>query len=262
MFFADAGADVVKLTSIHRESTESPGATAWDRSKRCAAADPTDRIWRRRMVRLVETADVVIADAPAPGWSLRPFGISIDIATARFPFTVFLHLPPHPIETPWAGAKDSHALLAAASGLAWAQGRRSGCAHPIDLVAPHTLYTQGILGAGAALAALLGRDRDRRGQVVTVTGLDGALLLSSALGDIVAPADEALKPEPETAAPEAGRPHSRSRLPDPFLGSYRCRDGRWVTLIAPTASNREAVVRELELDEVLTDPRLSGSLER
>jgi len=246
MLLADAGADVVKVEPAAGDPARSqPGFAMWNRGKRSIVADLSGHSGRRRVERLLAAADVLIAAAPPwvlAGWDLEP-----GAAAARNPRLVCLHTTGYLEDAPWAGAAESHALLAAASGVAMRQSSWDG--GPVELVYPHVLYEQGIWAAACAVAALLERERSGAGQAVTVAGMHGALLTSSA-----------------SLALEPGRPARLTGVgpggANPTYTRYVCADGGWLFLGALTRRFQERALSALGLSGLMEDARIGGSFER
>jgi crotonobetainyl-CoA:carnitine CoA-transferase CaiB-like acyl-CoA transferase len=242
MLLADAGADVVKAEPPGGQPDRSePGAAMWDRGKRSITVDLATAAGRGRVAELLAGADVLIVNAPASALSaldLDPAAVS-----AAHPHLVVLHVPPWPGDAPWAGGRESHALLAAASGVARRQASWDG--GPIEIVYPHVLYAQGVWAAACAVSALLERDRSGAGQVATVTGASGMLVTSSG-----AAAFEAGRPPRDPAVGPGGA--------NPCYSRYVCGDGRWLFLGALTTRFQDRALDALGLTELLRDPRVDG----
>jgi crotonobetainyl-CoA:carnitine CoA-transferase CaiB-like acyl-CoA transferase len=154
MLLADAGADVVKAEPPRGDpARREPGFAMWNRGKHGVIADLTSDTGREPVARLLAGADVLVAGGSLQ--TLSSWGLEPSAVTAAHPHLVCLHTPPYLADAPWAGAAESHALLAAAGGVATRQVSSDG--GPVELVYPHLLYTQGIWAAGCAVAALLDR---------------------------------------------------------------------------------------------------------
>ncbi|HSR25654.1 MAG TPA: CoA transferase, partial [Candidatus Eisenbacteria bacterium] len=246
MLLADAGVDVIKLEQpVGDRARAAPGFAMWNRGKRGIVADLTTPAGRRRLAPLLAGADVLVAAAPLDelaAWGLEPAAVC-----ASHPRLVCLHTPPYLTGAPWAGGAESHALLAAAGGVAMRQASWDG--GPIELVYPHPLYAQGAWAAACAVAALLERERSAAGQAVTVAGVHGVAVTSSA--SLVL---EAGRPPRVTAVGPGGAHPSYSR--------YACADGRWLFLGALTPRFQDRALAVLGLSDMLDDPRIGGVHER
>jgi crotonobetainyl-CoA:carnitine CoA-transferase CaiB-like acyl-CoA transferase len=256
MMLADAGAHVVRL---HGGAASEPvGSAAWNRGKECLNPSLDLAEASKRLADMLADADVCIVDG-GRDWSIGAFGLDRIVARDQFEHVVFVHLTPFLDDAPWAGGRASHPLLCAAAGLTWGQAVRMGSDRPVDLAIPHAFYAQGLLAAGAAVAALVERRPHGRGQIVTVDGLSGALVLSTSLGEIV-PVDPISTDVNSVRFGNASSPSTV--LPDPFLGRYCAKDGVWVTLIAPTPVEKRVILAELDLEHPLADQRLNGDISR
>lgn len=237
MFLADHGADVVKAEPPGGDPARSlPGFAVWNRGKRSVVADED------RVTELLGCADVCITGAEP-----LPLGLAPDAATRAYPGLIHLQVPPYGHTTPWAGGRESHGLLAAATGVALRQS--SGHDGPIEIIYPHVLYAQGAWAATCALAALLERERSGRGQTVTVGGLHGALITST--GSLCI--DPTLPPRNTATGPGGA---------NPCYTRYVCSDGAWLFLGALTPKFIDRAFAVLGIADVLEDPRIGGDRDR
>ena len=246
MLLADAGADVVKVEPPGGDPERvEPGAAMWDRGKRSVTADLAAAAGRRRVAALLAGADVLIVNGPPSRLAAR--GLEPAAVRAAHPHLVLLHVPPWPDGEPWAGGRESHALLAATGGVALRQASWGG--GPIELVYPHILYAQGIWAAACAVAALLERDRSGAGQAVTVSGAHAGLVTSSS-----------------AVVWEPGRPFRNAAVgpggANPSYSRYRCGDGRWLFLGALTPKFQDRAFAVLGQAGLLDDPRVGGARPR
>jgi crotonobetainyl-CoA:carnitine CoA-transferase CaiB-like acyl-CoA transferase len=246
MLLADAGAEVVKIEPPGGDPARSdPGFAAWNRGKRGIVADLTGAAGRDRLRGLLAGADVLVAGCTER--ALAEWGLDPAATAAAHPRLVLLHLPPYPGGAPWAGGAESHALLAAAAGAAMRQASWDG--GPIELVYPHSLYAQAAWAAACAVAALLERERSGAGQVVTVTGMHGVEVTSSASFVL-----EAGRPPRDTAVGPGGA--------NPCYSRYVCADGRWLFLAALTPRFQQRALGALGLSGLMDDERVAGQHER
>lgn len=246
MLLADAGLAIVKVEQPAGEPARAdPGFAVWNRGKRSVIADLATPAGRRRLAPLLAGADVLIAAGPQDAlaaWGLEPAAVC-----AEHPRLVCLHTPPYLSGAPWAGGAESHALLAAAGGVAMRQASWDG--GPIELVYPHPLYVQGAWAAACAVAALLERERSGAGQTVTVAGMHGVAVTSSA--SLVL---EAGRPPRVTAVGPGGAHPTYSR--------YVCADERWLFLGALTPRFQDRALAVLGLSDLLDDARIERVHER
>ncbi|MBV8085287.1 MAG: CoA transferase [Chloroflexi bacterium] len=226
MLLADYGADVIKVEPPGGDPGRAlPGFAVWNRGKRSVVVDDP---WP-----LVESADVCINSVPPP---LRRERLGDGTL-------VYLHMPPYvPSGTPWAGGGESNELLCAIAGPSARQSSFDG--GPIHLVFPFPLYLQAHWAAACAVAALVERERSGLGQVVTVAGIHGAMIGSTASFVV----DPSQPPLPTNVGP-GGR--------NPTYTTYRCSDGQWLFLAALTPKFQANAFKVLGL-RVFEDERIGG----
>lgn len=236
MFFADFGADVVKIESPGAARTTDPGFAVWNRGKRRAGAGD--------LVRLLADADVCVvsaSDRALAGTLLDPESVC-----AANPTLVYLHVPAYLPSTPWAGEEASEALLTARTGVGLRQASVEDV--PVESVYDHVVTVQGVWAAAAAMAALVERERSGLGQLVTVGGLHAALIAAAGAFNFDADLPEV-----------TGRRAGGSGGPIPFYRTYQCADGEWLFLAALTPRFTELAFAALGLPDLNDDPRLEGT---
>ncbi|MGH9197843.1 MAG: CoA transferase, partial [Acidimicrobiia bacterium] len=148
---------------------------------------------------------------------------------------------------PWAGGRESDALLSAAMGIARRQASFDG--GPIDSIYPHLVIVQGFWAAACAVAALIERMSSGLGQTVTVGGVHAVMVAGAG----------ALTFDP--SAPPTRRGVGGSGGPGgavPFYRTYQCQDGEWLFLAALTPVFTAAAFRALEITGLMEDERLGG----
>jgi len=238
MMLADHGAEVLKVESPAGDRGRSrPGFAVWNRNKQSLVLDRLRPDGRRTLDKLLTAADLAVVGT-RDDRVLR--------ARAVNPGLVVLQVLPFlSTGAPWAGGLESNELLAAASGSALRQSSWGG--GPVDPVYPTLLYMQGIWAATVAAAALLERHSSGRGQVASVTGINGMSVASSAVL-VLDPA----QPERATDVGPGG--------PNPSYTSYQCADGEWIFLGALTVKFQHCAFSALGVADVLSDPRLGGKL--
>ena len=235
MLFGDHGCEVVHLKPRNwRSAGELPGEVVWHRNKVCSQVDWDSSDSVEVVRQLLRGADVCItSDAP----TCTMLGLD-EAAPARL---VHLHMPSGvALET---GGLDVDNLIAATAGVALRQCSFGGGA--IDLVTPYVSYEQGLWAATAAIAALVEREKSGYGQRVLVDGLHGSIVANIATLVI----DPAAPPIATAVGP--GGPH-------PAYTSYRCADGRWLFLAAPTPKFQQTTFQVLGVSQIWTDPRING----
>src|SRR5438270_5454281 len=125
MLLADFGADVVRVAPVAHP--------VWDRGKRIVSARGS----------LLDGADVVVTTASTSG--------EVD------PRLIVLHMPPCLGDIPWAGGRESDALITAWFGIPLRQASFDG--GPVDSIYPVVTTLQGIWAAACAVSALIERER-------------------------------------------------------------------------------------------------------
>lgn len=243
MLLADHGAEVIRPESPGADpERERPGFVMWNRNKTGVLVDPGTEAGRERLSSLMRGADVCV------GGGTGPFAEMADPATSTEanPALVYLSVPPFLGETPWAGGSESVGLLAALTGIALRQSSFEG--GPIDPVFPYVLYLQAAWAAAAGVAALIERESSGHGQVVTVGGVQAAMV--SATQSLV------LDPEANdiVAAFGPGGPH-------PMYTRYQCADGEWLFMATLTSKFQQNALEALGLADVMADERIGGRIE-
>jgi crotonobetainyl-CoA:carnitine CoA-transferase CaiB-like acyl-CoA transferase len=165
--------------------------------------------------RLADEVDVLVADG-VPG-KLERYGLDAVTVRDRNPNAVHLWMPGLGIWGRWSQLESDPLLLAAVSG--YAANHPSWTGQPVAPVVPTFCYLHGALGAAAAIAGLVGRQRSGDGTSVVVSGLH-------AMGAVLA----TLMIEPVDGDPVV----SPRRTPrgGPFYRMYRASDERWLYLAA------------------------------
>lgn len=235
MLLGDYGAEVVHLTPpTWRDSGDMPGLAVWHRNKLCSSPDWTSEAEMDVVRQLLRGADLCLTSDDT---TIARLGITSE----EFPALVHLHMPTRvPLE---AGGLDVDNLLAATSGVALRQGSFEGGA--IDLVTPYVSYEQGLWAATAVVAALVEKEKSGFGQRVVVDGIHGSIVAN--IATLVMDPDA---PSINTAVGPGG--------PNPPYSSYRCADGEWIFLGAPTPKFQQASFDVLGIPEIWTDPRVGG----
>ncbi|WP_127817823.1 CaiB/BaiF CoA-transferase family protein [Microbacterium sp. CPCC 204701] len=244
-FFADFGADVIKVEPPEGDpSRRSPAFVAWNRGKRGTTARSFVESERDRVAALATEVDLVIARDVA---QVAEWGIPADELVSAEGGPVVLELPPFQGTPPWYGGAESQALLSAASGYSRRQSSFDG--GPVDMVYPHLLYIQAVLGASAASAALIERLRSGRGQVVTVDGMHAvaeAFTGNYSLDPAAPVADTAVGP----------------RGLNPTYCHYRASDGLWFLVGGLTPKFQARILRAVGEGWIIDDPRVAADLSR
>ncbi|SEP27145.1 CoA transferase [Trujillonella endophytica] len=238
MLLADLGADVVRrLDPDAAPEPVSPAAVCWDRGKRISPIAAHD------VAGAAGQADVVLVDEtpsslPARGWDA-------DTLRAGHPELAHVWLPPYGERGEWCDLPEDPLLLAALGGLA--QLYPADDDSPVAPVVAGLTHLHGAIGAAAAVAALLGRERDGVAQPCVVTGLHAAAVLVGTTytelnGDL-----------PFTA--------SRSSTGIPNWRIYRCADGLGVFLAALTPELFFRALEALGRLDVMALPEVAGDFQ-
>ena len=226
MLLADLGADVQRVESVdgdHRRAspTRAPDAVCWDRGKRTTIVGALDPECDADLAALLDHADVVLLDgtpAALDGSPLDPQRL-----LAARPRLAVVWLPPYGATgESYRDLPSDPLLLAAITGYAMHQPAIDA-ALPVAPVVPVAEHIQGSLGASAAVAGVLERERSGIGQIATVSGVDAVGSLLATLVNDALDVEQVFRP---SRNPEVG----------PSFRSYRCGDGEMLflaTLIAP-----------------------------
>jgi crotonobetainyl-CoA:carnitine CoA-transferase CaiB-like acyl-CoA transferase len=176
MLLAEQGADVVKVEPPGGDPFRAySGYAVWNRSRRSVTIDLKSDAGLEAFLRLVDDADVVV-ETFRPGVTER-LGIGYDALHARNPRLVYLSCPGYPEGHHLADRPGYDALVQASSGQQWEQpGWRMG---PIFLHMPMPSMGACFLVPSGILAALIAREETGRGQHVTTSLFQGALLYTT-----------------------------------------------------------------------------------
>lgn len=186
LLLAEHGADTIKVEPPGGDPFRSyDGYRVWNRSRRSVQCDLKHDAGRDAFLQLVETADVVV-EAFRPG-VLDRLGVGWDVLHERNERLVLCSVPAYPAGHRWAHRPGYDALVQAASGQQWEQpGWRMG---PIFLHMPMPSMGAVYLVPTAILAALHARTRTGRGQRASTSLLQGAMLYTTQIWQMVEKAD-------------------------------------------------------------------------
>ena len=169
--------------------------------------------------RRADAADVVLSDLP-PG-SLEHVGLDAITVLQRNPKAVHAWLPAFGTAGRWSHLRYDPLLLSAVSG--FADHYPSDRDQPIAPVVPTLGYLQGAMGAAAAVAGLVGRQRHGSGRSVIVTGLHAAVAALATLMVGGIDVDKVISP-------------GRTLRGAPFFRLYQGSDGAWFYVAALSPS--------------------------
>ena len=196
---ADLGADVIRvekrdgsedrwMTPIMpgEKGTEREGTMflQMNRNKRGLTLDPMKPEGRAVARRLIERADVVIANLPPE--TLSAMGLDYETLSAINPRVILATVSAFGHGGPYSNRVGFDAVAQTMSGMAYMTGFPD---RPIRAAAPWVDFSTAISSAFGTLAALMARQQTGRGQVVegallatAVTVMNGLLMEQSALG--------------------------------------------------------------------------------
>ncbi|MGZ4689099.1 MAG: CaiB/BaiF CoA transferase family protein [Acidimicrobiia bacterium] len=176
MLLAEQGADVVKVEPPGGDPFRAySGYAVWNRSRRSVTVDLKRPRGLEALLRLVDDADVLV-ETFRPGVTDR-LGIGFDALHERNPRLVYCSCPGYPDGHRLASRPGYDALVQASSGQQWEQpGWRMG---PIFLHMPMPSMGAMFLIPTGILAALVAREASGRGQHVTTSLFQGALLYTT-----------------------------------------------------------------------------------
>ncbi|MFC6283484.1 MULTISPECIES: CaiB/BaiF CoA transferase family protein [Polaromonas] len=220
MMLADAGADVVTINRPNAKpsgNTRNPATDALARGRRHLTLDLKKPEATQLLLRLVEGAQVLL-EGYRPGVMER-LGLGPDTCLARNPRLVYGRMTGWGQTGPFAQAAGHDINYIALSGALHATGTSGQPLPPLNLV--------GDFGGGAMMlafgvsSALYESQRSGQGQVIDAAMSDGAALLMAPFYAMFASGSWRDARESNTLDGAA-----------PFYCSYRCSDGRFIS-VAP-----------------------------
>ncbi len=239
MVLADMGADVIRIDRTRAGGLDlGGGATGHDvlaRSRRSVAVDLKDPAGVALLLRLVESADVLI-EGFRPGVAER-LGIGPEACSAANPGLVYGRMTGWGQDGPWAGMAGHDIDYIALAGALLPMGR-ADAPPPVPLNLVGDFGGGGMLLAVGILAALVERSTSGVGQVVDAAMVDGSALLMAMFHGMRS-----------MGVWDAGR--RGSNMLDggaPFYDTYACADGRYVAVGALEPQFYAALLEGLELD--------------
>ncbi|MGX4694440.1 CaiB/BaiF CoA transferase family protein [Streptomyces sp. JNUCC 63] len=224
MLLSDMGADVVRVTRPrHRSAREigqtkglSPDRDVVNRGTTSVEVDLKDPAGTESVLRLIDSAHILM-EGYRPGVVER-LGLGPDVVLARNPTIVFARITGYGQSGRLAKSVGHDINYVAQSGVLHTLG------HPGERPRPAVNYLGdyaggGAIGAFGIVCALLESGRSGRGQVVDVSMVDGAALLTARMQGLRAAG--LFSDEPGTNHVDNGAP---------FYDTYRCADGRFVAV--------------------------------
>lgn len=246
-YFADYGADVIKVERPGGDSTREMGWTTPDemdslwwklinRGKRSIVIDLKSPSGIATMHELIKSADLLIENM-RPG-KLELFGLSPEVLLKENPTLVILRVSGFGQTGVYAQKPGFATIAEALSGLSGLLGEPNGG----PLLPPIALTDEvtALVGAFAAMMGIYSAKATGVGQVVDVNLLDSMLQL---MGPLPAAWDAMGYLQPRLGS---GIPYSIPR------GTYQCKDGVWIAL---SASAESVASRLLEILGAADDVR-------
>lgn len=240
MLLAEQGARTIKIEPPGGEPGRGgPHFHIVNRSKRSVVLDldcPEGIAQARQLLRL---ADIVVSGLTPD--RQRALGLDYESVRRLNPRVLMLTMPPMGSRGPLANRAAENDLVEAHSGIAASQWSRSG--NPVAQTFPAASYQAGLLGAAAAVAALVARDDGAGGQVIEASILAGAISLqtggvmrSSKMPGLYSGPQDPLGPLPVYRLYEAG-------------------DGNYFFLACGNARFWHRLALAIERPELISDPR-------
>lgn len=235
MLLADLGADVLRrIDPSAPPEPLTPATVCWDRGKSISPMAPSE------VAGAAGAADVVIVDEVPSSLSVQ--GWDAQSLTAEHPALVHLWMPPYGERGEWRDLPEDPLMLAGLGGLAHLYPADDDS--PIAPVIAGISHLHGAMGAAAAAAALVGRNRHGTGQACVVTGLHAAaVLVGTAYSEL------------NDDMPFKG---TRSSTGGPNWRVYRCADGQGVFLAALTPDLFFRALEALGRLDVMALPEVGG----
>lgn len=246
-YLADYGAEVIKVEAPAGDSTRRMGWSApgeedsffWkilNRNKQCVVVDLKTSDGLTEMLRLVDSADVLIENL-RPG-TLERLGLDPKVLFARNPHLVVLRLSGFGQAGPYATRPGFATVVEALSGYAAISGEPDG--QPLLPPIAITDEVAGIVGAFATMLALWEVRSSGKGQVVDVSLMETLFQL---MGPLI----------PAYAHLGYEQPRLGSNLPWSVpRGTYQCLDGKWIAISASADSVAGRLLKAIGLGN---DPR-------
>ena len=180
----DMGAEVIRIEKVSGSEDrynvpltaagEGPGFLQMGRNKKGLTLNPTKPAGREVVKRLVATADVVIANLPAP--TLAAMGLDLDSLRAVKPDIILTTASAYGATGPYAERVGFDAVAQAMSGNMFLSGDGKT---PTRSYVPYVDFSTAALTAMGTVAALLHRDRTGQGQRVEGSLLATALTIAN-----------------------------------------------------------------------------------
>ncbi len=233
---ADLGADVVRAVDVLPDPAipANPGEVWWDRGKRLVP------LGSEEIRNAIGGADVLFVDHTPTG--LTASHLRAEDIQARNPGLTHVWMPPYAASGRWAELDEDPLLLDAVGGVAG----RYPCVEdrPVAPVVATTSLLHGALGAGAAVAGLVGRTRTGAGHTAVVSGVHAAATQMATM--MIEGVDQPV------FSP------GRSVRSLPFWRMYQASDGQWFFLATLTPDLFFRALDALDRMDILVLPEVGG----
>ena len=236
MLLACLGADVARIRTGSAAGIvpTDVASLTWDRSKQLVDATITQAAQAARL------ADIFIVDRPPR--RLREDRLEARMLRADSAHLIHLWLPPYAERGEWRDLQANQLLLDAAGGVAAQYPATDD--RPVAPAFAATAQLHGALGAGAAIAALIGRRNHGEAAEVVVSGLHAV----AAQIAVVTP----------TGIDTLLRRRARSGFVMPHWRLYRTGDGQWVFLATLTERLFRRALEAMGRADIMDLPGVSG----
>lgn len=255
MQLADLGARVIKVeppqtgdpcrTNGPFVDGESAPFLRINRGKESVAIDLKSDSGKAAFWQLLERADVLVENL-RPG-ALRRLGFGYDDVSERLPALVYCSASGWGQDGPLAQRPGLDIMAQARGGLMSVTGTPDG--DPVKVGVPIADLTSGLYAALGILAALRERDRSGRGQHLDVSLMESAVSYSIYEAGRYFTTGEVARPQ--GSAHQSSAPYQALRTADGYA-----------TVGAITAPTWRALCAELDLPDLVEDPRYVGPTER
>ena len=238
MYFADLGAEVIKVEAVRGDTTRvmgtRPGFTdsglhrRWNRGKHSLAIDTRSEAGMDVIKKLIPTVDIVV-EGLRPG-ALAKMGLTWDLIKELNPRIVMLALSGYGQTGPYRDLPSHGVGFDAISGLAGVEEDEHGRPRVPSAHVYHGAVIAPLLGVSSALAALAWSRREGKPVFLDVAQADAAAFANYEVEERFASQraiDAGVAPAPSPAAIAA-----RAAAHAPAIQAYRTRDGKPLMLMA------------------------------
>ena len=252
LFLSDYGAEVIKVESPGGDILRSLGGrsksgqlsgkfTHFNRNKRSLVLDLKQEKAKQALHRLLETADVFVANIRPS--ALDRLGLGTDALRARHKRLIVCNLMGFGTGGRYAGQPAYDSIIQGMSGVAACNARVFGEPKFVPMVMMD--HAVGLIATQCILAALFHRERTGEGQSIEVPMFENAsaFVLCEHLGD-------------QSFVPPLGEWGDR-RVLDPLAQPIQTKDG-WICISANTDGQAFALFAAIGQPELKNDPRFNS----